>query len=968
MVLRVERPVQEESLRRRRAASGRRAQYRRADGRAAEHLLAAFAAIGARRGQRLSGLAQALRTALQGAHPPAGAAGEPGDERGGGGVQPEPGGLQDPVDDLGAALADWRTLAAAAMMMRALMAEVALAAVSAVVLAVHGRKGAASERTAEARRSLAAALAELAAIEAETALDKAFVGRVSSLQLAALGPASAAIDCSSYVLTFLNTATLSMLGSGPASDHNKIRSHALAFTVVLGALQGLLLFVAASRVVRLLGAAGGMLPLSALYLQIRAVGASVDRLGSVSTQFFLARKDGVTPMLATLIAAVFNAGGDFVLCPRYGVGGAAVATVAATSVSTVFIVRRLWTRRVWPRPFEAPTLRDFGPFLTFAGPIFCILLMKIALFALMTVYASSLGTAPAAAHQILVSVFFVTGVAFGQPLSWAAQTFMTSPKGHAERRRTWRAFLKVASAFTCLSGAAAFCVTCYCSGFFTQDALVLEAARNGLLSITTFAMLYTLYLAMEGVAIAKKRLNASVIINVALVAAGPLVMGTLHRSGQLTVASLWASQASGLEPAPVSGRAQHREIKLVAERYSAAAGAPVAYSAAPVPLASAAGARAPGPYLVQAPSAPRVVYAAAPGQVPAGSAPYPVATPSSYVTPALSATGPPARPPALTAGMPDPSAIEMQKLAYNKSLEEQALHGEEMLKMQQKQQTEYIFQAAEAQKRQIMQRWRRWGKELQLSQKYCQQVMNLQQEYQHQKLILEKQANDLVLEFQQRKSQEEMMEQQYQMQRSHYEEQVRALGEMQKQAPEAPLPAQYAAPPGPVMVMVQNPSYVPAPVPQGASYVPVPQGASYVPLPQGAAYAPVPQGASYVPPMVVSQMPTQVTAVAPASYVPPPVAGVPMMVAAHPQTTVAAHPQTVVAAQPQQTVVYAAPPTYVEFVPAVPAASYAGGAPAEYAPAEPTMSYATAPAQYAEAARCTRLSVGKGSQSMLSQQ
>ncbi|CAK0861535.1 unnamed protein product, partial [Prorocentrum cordatum] len=73
-----------------RSAAERGAQYRRADGRATEHLVAAFAAIDARRGQRFSGLAQALRMALQGAHPAAG-------------------GLQDAVDDLGAALADRRS-------------------------------------------------------------------------------------------------------------------------------------------------------------------------------------------------------------------------------------------------------------------------------------------------------------------------------------------------------------------------------------------------------------------------------------------------------------------------------------------------------------------------------------------------------------------------------------------------------------------------------------------------------------------------------------------------------------------------------------------------------------------------------------------------------------------------------------------------------------------------------------------
>merc|ERR1712125_174478 len=45
-----------------------------------------------------------------------------------------------------------------------------------------------------------------------TAVDKLFIGRHSSLELAALGPAATAFDGCSFLLTFLNTATLSLLG------------------------------------------------------------------------------------------------------------------------------------------------------------------------------------------------------------------------------------------------------------------------------------------------------------------------------------------------------------------------------------------------------------------------------------------------------------------------------------------------------------------------------------------------------------------------------------------------------------------------------------------------------------------------------------------------------------------------------------------------------------------------------------
>merc|ERR550532_1719265 len=178
---------------------------------------------------------------------------------------------------------------------------------------------------------------------------------------------------------------------------------------------------------------------------------------------------------------------------------------------------------------------------------------------------------------------------------------------------------------------------------------------------------------------------------------------------------------------------------------------------------------------------------AAPQQyaAPQGSyVPAPVALPvATGVMPCATGGKPaaPVQPQSLTAGMPDPGAIETQKAAYSKSLEEQAAHGEDMLRMQKQQQTDQIYQAAEARKRQIMVEIDQQAKqqELQLGQQYSQQVMGLQQEYHHQKLILEKQGNDLTLEYHHRRAQEDLMLQQYEMQRQHYDEQMKLHSQMQ---------------------------------------------------------------------------------------------------------------------------------------------------------------------------------------------
>jgi len=106
---------------------------------------------------------------------------------------------------------------------------------------------------------------------------------------------------------------------------------------------------------------------------------------------------------------------------------------------------------------------------------------------------------------------------------------------------------------------------------------------------------------------------------------------------------------------------------------------------------------------------------------------------------------------------------------------------------------------------------------------------------------------------------------------------------------------QYAAP-------GQNLSYIPAPMPQNASYVPAaPQIIEYAPQPQVASYIPQPQVASYIPamqPQMIETMAPQVTYAAPqatvmqqpVSYIPAPMMeygaptqfGAPVMEAAMP--------------------------------------------------------------------------------------
>merc|ERR1719253_1203923 len=89
---------------------------------------------------------------------------------------------------------------------------------------------------------------------------------------------------------------------------------------------------------------------------------------------------------------------------------------------------------------------------------------------------------------------------------------------------------------------------------------------------------------------------------------------------------------------------------------------------------------------------------------------------------------------------------------------------ESELKAQEQQQLANLLQNNEDRKREAIFRLEQEAKqqELGLKQQFGNQLMGMTQELQNRKMALEKQANDLIMEYQQRKAQEEMLMLQYQ--------------------------------------------------------------------------------------------------------------------------------------------------------------------------------------------------------------
>jgi Na+-driven multidrug efflux pump len=234
-------------------------------------------------------------------------------------------------------------------------------------------------------------------------------------QMAALGPATLLYDSALYLSFFLPIATTNTLapllavqkqklqeqrrmqqlrqvqqhdGSALAAAtaaatpttttttttniHYQLRqstSHVLGVGLVLGLSVMLLLYSVGPRLIhRMVHGAAGLAGTSAAatatnnlvlersaqsYLWIRALAAPMSVMGFVSQSICFTCLDTFTPALAVLAASLVNLVGDALLCPQYGIVGAAVASAFATlTSSSILLLKVRQTTRQWKQQQE----------------------------------------------------------------------------------------------------------------------------------------------------------------------------------------------------------------------------------------------------------------------------------------------------------------------------------------------------------------------------------------------------------------------------------------------------------------------------------------------------------------------------------------------------------------------------------------------------------------------------------------
>ncbi|KAL5788606.1 hypothetical protein ACOSP7_005555 [Xanthoceras sorbifolium] len=262
-------------------------------------------------------------------------------------------------------------------------------------------------------------------------IDTAVIGQGSSIELAALGPATVVCDYLTYVFMFLSIATSNMVATSLAKQDKNEAQHQISVLLFVGLTCGLLMFL----FTRFFGSWAltaftgpknvHIVPAANTYVQIRGLAWPAVLVGLVAQSASLGMRDSWGPLKALAVASAINGVGDVVLCSflGYGIAGAAWATMVSQVVAGWIMIDSLNKKGYNAFAFSVPSPSELATILGLAGPVFVTMMAKTAFYSLIIYFATSMGTNTVAAHQVMIQIYSMCTVC-GEPLSQTAQSFM----------------------------------------------------------------------------------------------------------------------------------------------------------------------------------------------------------------------------------------------------------------------------------------------------------------------------------------------------------------------------------------------------------------------------------------------------------------------------------------------------------------------------------------------------------------
>ncbi len=259
------------------------------------------------------------------------------------------------------------------------------------------------------------ALGTLAIDPLVSIVDTAWVGRLGTVELAALAVASAVFGAVFAVFSFVHVTITPMIagevGRGSPERAGGITRGALVISLFLGVALALVIGSTAESIVRAFGATGSVHEHSAAYLQIRVIGLPAMLFVMVGHGIYRGHQDTRTPLYVAIGMNLVNLVLDPILIFGVGLGveGAAWATVVAQTIAAAGFLALMFgrDRSMLGIDGRIEGIRDLGMGRIISDGWPMMLRSTALLFALTatTFAATRLGTAEVAAHQIALQTW-----------------------------------------------------------------------------------------------------------------------------------------------------------------------------------------------------------------------------------------------------------------------------------------------------------------------------------------------------------------------------------------------------------------------------------------------------------------------------------------------------------------------------------------------------------------------------------
>ncbi|KAI7844559.1 hypothetical protein COHA_001917 [Chlorella ohadii] len=303
-------------------------------------------------------------------------------------------------------------------------------------------------------------------------IDTICLGRMaSSLELAALGPASLLLTFSNYILFALSVGTVSLIAERLKQQDTEAAGRTLSGSLFLAAMGGLsmgLLFLQfGPQLLRLTGADPAVLAYAATYLHIRAL--ALPAVITVAQAGLLAQRDSLSPFRVVLATSAASLAGDLLFIGRMGLGvaGAAWTTVLAQYLGAMLLLRTLRRSAVRPR-LLVPSGAELRALLDTFGVLTIFYAAKNLCYLLLQSTAAQLSALVLAAHQPIWSLWCLVSFT-NTPLESAALAFLPAAPSREDAQETARLLILLGAASGVIGSAVAVGLPAVAPQLFTAN-------------------------------------------------------------------------------------------------------------------------------------------------------------------------------------------------------------------------------------------------------------------------------------------------------------------------------------------------------------------------------------------------------------------------------------------------------------------------------------------------------------------